>query len=134
MQFGCRFHVRAAIKDPFHNSARLHLARMMLQLVRERVGELGLSLHHFTKESRQNLREKDKDVGIETHCRRQSGADSGSVDEGQTFLRLKLKGLLNTSDPQCFDSGDFLSVPGHRSHVVPGSEETSNVGERHKIS
>ena len=79
MQLRGRLQVCASVQDPFHHRRRLHLPRMMLQFMRQRVGKLGFPLHDLAEHRAQHLSHHHQDVCVEAHGGRQPRPHRGPV-------------------------------------------------------
>ncbi|KAG6548580.1 hypothetical protein Mapa_010069 [Marchantia paleacea] len=79
VQLLSRLHVGAPIQHPVHDGRGLDLARVVLELVREEVGEFRLAVHGLAEERGRDLGQHGQHVGVVAHGGRQARAHGGTV-------------------------------------------------------
>ncbi|PUZ40681.1 hypothetical protein GQ55_9G443700 [Panicum hallii var. hallii] len=128
-------HVGAALQDVLHDGGGLDLPGVMLELVREVVGVLGLAVHDLAEHGGQDLGEDGEDVRLKEHRGGESGADGRAVHHGKPFLGLQLEeAALDAGDPERLRGVHLAAVRGHRDGVGAAGDEAGDVGERDEVA
>jgi len=118
-----------------HDGRGLDLPRVVLQLVGQVVGVLGLAVHHLAEHGGHDLGEDGEDVRLEEHDRRQPRADGRAVHHGEPFLGLQLEeAVLDAGDLERLRGVHLPAVGRHRRGVGPAGDESRDVGERDQVA
>ncbi|KAG6543490.1 hypothetical protein Mapa_015160 [Marchantia paleacea] len=134
VQFGRGFHVRAALQHPLHDGGGLDLARMMLQLVRQMVGEFRLALHGLAEQGRRDLGQHGQDVGVVARHAGLRRAHGRAVHQRQPFLGHEFEGLEQADLLQGLVRREGLAARVHASRVGAAREHAGDVRERHQVA
>ena len=128
------FHEVTAVQEPLHHGCGFHLPGVVLQLVRQRVGELRLPLHHLAEQRRQHFRQEHQPVGVEAHGGRQRRAHGRPVHQRQSFLGLQLERLLDARDLQPLERRHLAAIFGLRSGIGSAGEQPRDVRQGHQVA
>ncbi|WVZ74538.1 hypothetical protein U9M48_022708 [Paspalum notatum var. saurae] len=130
-----QLHVGAAFEDVLHDCGGLDLSRVVLQLVGQVVGVLGLAVHDLAEHGGQHLGKDGKNVGLEEHRGGKAGAHGRAVHHGKPFLGLQLEeAALDAGDLERLSGVHLGAVRGHRHGVLAPGDEAGNVGERDEVA
>jgi hypothetical protein len=130
-----QLHVGAAFQDVLHDRGGLDLSGVVLQLVREVVGELRLARHDLAEHRGDDLGQDGEHVGLEEHGGRKARAHGRAVDHGETFLGLQLEeAMLDARDLERLRGAHLPAIGVHRHGVLAARDEAGDVGERDEVA
>jgi hypothetical protein len=128
-------HEGAALEDVLHDGGGLDGARVVLELVGEVVGVLGLAVHDLAEDGGQDLGEDGEDVGVVQHGGRERGAHGGAVDDGEPLLGVELEeAALDAGNLEGLGGVHLPAVDGDGLRVGAARDEAGDVGERHEVA
>ncbi|CAL5020803.1 unnamed protein product [Urochloa decumbens] len=128
-------HEGAALEDVLHDGGRLDGARVVLELVGQVVGVLGLAVHHLAEHGGEHLGEDGQHVGVVHHGGGERGADGCAVHDGEPFLGVELEeAALDAGDLEGLGGVNLPAVGGDGLRVGPARDEAGDVGERHEVA
>ncbi|KAF7079413.1 hypothetical protein CFC21_083648 [Triticum aestivum] len=128
-------HEGAAGQDVLHDGRGLDGARVVLELVGEVVGELGLAVHHLAEDGGQDLGENSEDVAVEQHRGRERRAHGRAVDNGEPLLGVELEeAALDASGLERLGGVHLLPVNSGGLRVGASGDEAGDVGQWHKVA
>jgi hypothetical protein len=128
-------HEGAALKDVLHDGRGLDGPRVVLELVGEVVGVLGLAVHDLAEDGGQDLGEDGQDVGVVHDGGRERGAHGGAVDDGEALLGVELEeAALDAGDLERLGGVHLPAVDGDGLRVGAARDEAGDVGERDQVA
>ncbi|KAG6552728.1 hypothetical protein Mapa_005675 [Marchantia paleacea] len=107
---------------------------MVLQLVRQVVGEFRLALHGLAEQCRRDFGEEGQHVGVVAGHGGLRSSDGGAVDDCQTLLGLQLEGLQEADLLQSLGRGQQLAILRDGSGVGATGDQSCNVRQWDQIS